>query len=162
MLLPQLLQTLPHQPSTVNMSTPESSVKTAVLNLPPNLSSMANNDVKKWCKDNWAIIKQEHITVASLKSLLEKLGASRTAPNKKAAILKLLEIVRKEEEQGEEQLTRRGKQSHEECEEADQTWEEEEEEVAEHGRAEQEGGEVEEGEEEEIVEESIWKCVCCL
>lgn len=108
MLLPQL-QTLPHQTTTVNMSTPESSMKTAVLNLPLNLSSMSNDNVKKWCKDNWAIIEQEHITIASLKSLLEKLGASRTALNKKAVLLKLLEIVRKEAEHREEQLMRRGK-----------------------------------------------------
>lgn len=159
MLLPQLLQTLPHQPTTVNMSTPESSVKTAVLNLPLNLSSMSNNDVKKWCKDNWAIIEQEHITIASLKSLLKKLRASRTALNKKAAISKLLEIMRKEEEQGEEQLMRRGKQSCEECKEADQTWEEEEEEVAEHGRVEQEGGEVEEGDSGGVHLEACSRCL---
>ncbi len=58
-----------------------------------------------------------------LPQLLKKLRASRTALNKKAVILKLLEIVRKEAEHGEEQLTRRGKQSCEDCKEAEQTWE---------------------------------------
>lgn len=52
------------------------------LNMPVNLWSMTEEDVKK-CKDNWRTIEEEHITMASLNYLFKQLSASKLVPNKK-------------------------------------------------------------------------------
>ena len=60
-------------------------------------------EVMKWCEDNWAMIKEQHITLANIKALLVQCSNTKAVPNKTNGVGCLLALIKENEEEEEEE-----------------------------------------------------------